>query len=741
MASVSAHFAMMMVAEQIQPALLSFAEDKQPQRCWDTIIKALERYPSLMWTQRVPPNQVGGHKKNRKGMGYSVGTAMMLGGKHVKVGYSYTKACAGNFGIHVTSEYAAASLAWNNTKSETQGLPPMASIFLEPIGGTHSNLFLRAVHAGIACDNITLAPQGTLDYDHIRLMSADLAKALDGLEWNVINPKVFERWPQILEIGMDVLNIRGSSDVSEHEGLLGIREAYKSYGGTDPEAAWNAAVESVVRVDPHWSGWAKSIMEFAKTVTDEQLQETTEMKSACIKTPLGVGANHGFCGGAYLSKVGTMNFPSTELKHYPAIRMACYHAQILSPISKTIDGKYSHMSTTDVLKLTVKSMLGKVDAANKLMSQARSKMQERIEENAALGANAKKVPKRTTMQAVFYNDCRLIYYLTGKGKGSKFDKEWKSLEDAYADFETDMKDIFDIADVDGAAAPQAPKPSVALPTAAQLDSFAHQLQMRKGMKVGATIVHNDNVNDVWEIVAIDDKHTELKLTGYRQEYLTENKCKKNVKNEVLAEEWKTVKIVVNPRKLDFGNMMPDMSIDLPIAAQKAKIVLAINELYESMKDMQGPMSVAIWEHPMTVCAKKKYAARELKLVPATYNILSQRQAFDAAASAKVAVGSFDLTVAGEKVDVSFGLCPMFNTKFHDDATKNRLWVAPYWQVPTDAKNKHYNMVISHVVTQGIKIPVMTNNRVLNIGDKLLLWNYKPAPADADSSANKKQKKS
>ena len=749
-----------MVSPKIDAALLQYAEDKMAVRAWEAVIKALWLFPCLIWMQTAPVTQVGAHHENRKGIGYQVSTAVSIGLKHIQAGYSYIKACFGNYAVHVNPEHAAASLRWNNEKGTNQGLVPMSSILLEPIGGTHTNVFLRAVLSLLECDNPTLAPSGRLDPEFLGSLSPDLARALSqGLEWTVINPAIFSRWPQLLQLGMDVLNMKHTSDVSELEGVLAMREGYRNNGappGPGPayDQAWSAAEASAKLLDPHWAGWSGHIRDFAKCVTDSQLKESAEFKNACVRTPKGVSSSHGYCGGAYLAKIASLSFQSKCLKSYPVLRMACYHAQIASPIQKCTDGKYDHMRPADLAKLTSKSKLEEVDAAQEMMNKARLMVASKVAELSASGISVAST-KQASMQAIFCNDCRLVYFLCGKGKGSRFDKDWKSLDEVWKDFQADLDGLGSSSSgVGGAAAPsssQVPSASVqpVLPSAAEMDSFSHQMQ-QKGWKKGQYLIRTHTENgekvepggDTWIITEASDSKVKLRLVSYKTAYIAEAKCRQEVILADLLKQWRQVNLRNEPSKLEFGTMLPCMGKQLPILCQKAHILLAVSELYVLHKEHQGPMAVDIWENPSMVVSKKKYSARELKLVPTSTSVSAHAEALGLGAT-KNFVGNWDLEVAGEICQFSFTLTPQHSTKMGNENAN--LWVAPYWQVNTSPDNKFHNMIISHEVIKGIKLPVMTNNKVLQAGDKLVLWNYKPpaAPAAAAAAAAppaKKQRK-
>ena len=203
-------------------------------------------------------------------------------------GYSYEKACAGAFAVHLSPGSSTYSkwLERNNELNQLMGLPTFTSMMLATFGGSHSSLALRACHAGLAHSSPSVAPSGRLDAKTLGDAHPGLEKALNsGLEWTVLHQDAIDRWPELATLGQKALNVRGAGDATEIEGLLTMQQCYAQAckDGFESKAAWDMAVEDALRAQPFWASWAKSIAKLAQVCSGELLQEARDFKSVMVK--------------------------------------------------------------------------------------------------------------------------------------------------------------------------------------------------------------------------------------------------------------------------------------------------------------------------------------------------------------------------------------------------------------------------------------------------------------------------
>ncbi len=306
--------------------------------------------PTLLWKLRAPPNAMAVHKDNRGGLGVSVAQACTDGLKHCVAGYSFRKACDG--------AWAVATLRGDEVidACANQGLPPLLSSCGMSFGASHQNTFLRCVLARLEIQKGKLAPTGRLDPSWMMQKWPGLKNALEsGIEWTFIHPAVAKRWPDIVRIGQKALNNRGTSEVSEIEGLLTIYEGYNVAvsNGKDEHEAWEASLVEAQRSDPFWSTWGKSLLSVCKTVSSEQVSEISEMKKVVAKTPEGAANTWGSLGGSYLSRVASLKWPGVV--QFQRVRAAALTTNIMSPLERIVDGKCCLLKAGDLTALTDKN--------------------------------------------------------------------------------------------------------------------------------------------------------------------------------------------------------------------------------------------------------------------------------------------------------------------------------------------------------------------------------------------------
>ena len=334
------------VAPKIDAGYEQYLKDGQQVKAWSTFVEIVSQEPCLFWKQHTPCTFVGVWPGNRGGMGVSVTQAITNGCNHIASGYSLAKASEDAWAVQSLQQTAAhlEAMTFNTELSKKQGLLPLSDLVLQSFGGTNNNVFLRAVKTGAPCTSKKIAPSGNLDAEKLSNESQHLADALkSGLEWNIVRGEVAKRWPSYISLGSNALNTRGTSEVSELEGMMTMQQTYKhpiEVLKHSPLVAGEIAVAEAIRSQPFWRGWASALLQLAMCVTPEQLKEAAQCKAAVVKVPDGVGNTYGFCGGQYLEKAASISFPNSLIQ-YPRIKMAAFTANILSPIDKIFDGKYS----------------------------------------------------------------------------------------------------------------------------------------------------------------------------------------------------------------------------------------------------------------------------------------------------------------------------------------------------------------------------------------------------------------
>ena len=195
-------------------------------------------------------------------------------------------------------------------------------------GGTHENVYLRAILDGLQCSDEFIAPSGYLDQQFLIGKWPGIEEALTkGLEWSVISYEVIkarkrrrrrgrrrrgrrrrstivyrlsfidddddvtEAFPQIIEIGYKALNRTDTSEVSELEGIMTMHSIFERIVkdmscevlAQQQKAAWDTAVQEATLTNPFWLSWAQALRKFASVVPKEIIEEARDMKVATFK--------------------------------------------------------------------------------------------------------------------------------------------------------------------------------------------------------------------------------------------------------------------------------------------------------------------------------------------------------------------------------------------------------------------------------------------------------------------------
>lgn len=290
--------ALELVAGDVQSALNNFKVDGQVVKAWDTIIDIVSQHRSLKWTQNYLPHFVACEPSNRGGVGIMLQDALSTASQHCTAGWSYTKACEGAWAVELkpNSKELADATAFTNRIAKSQSVARVDSPSVASFGGSHRNYFLRAAASGAPCTDNKLAPSGSLDAVELSKQHQGISRALEsGLVWNVLSIELVRKFPEIMTIGAAALNVRGTQDVSEMEGLCTIHSYLKIYeaAGMKPEDALNKAVEEAIRTEPFWAPWARSLGKFCQVTPAELVIEAKAMKASVVKVGDSKSNNHG----------------------------------------------------------------------------------------------------------------------------------------------------------------------------------------------------------------------------------------------------------------------------------------------------------------------------------------------------------------------------------------------------------------------------------------------------------------
>ena len=208
--------------------MLAQDEEQRGTMYWEKFLDMITKHGLCERDVQIPPDCVAVHEKNRSGFGLSATNMNIHAENIINEGFSWKKAsdvCA----IRVSEKSEKGAWAFNMMLVEhSQGLlPPLRLLRARSIGGTNTNGALRAFKAR-SITNSTKHKDELGRWNTPMLFSKDvnLNNASEkGLKWSLIDERVMDRYPDIIEYAIAVMNARTSADITEVEGMLAVYES------------------------------------------------------------------------------------------------------------------------------------------------------------------------------------------------------------------------------------------------------------------------------------------------------------------------------------------------------------------------------------------------------------------------------------------------------------------------------------------------------------------------------------
>ena len=694
------------VTNDITKVLSECKKSGQVVVAWGKLQDVLGKQPALMWKARVPPRFVGCSSENRGGMGFMASTAISNGVKHLDAGYSLCLADQGNWCTQVAQQDME-SAKFNNSLSDKQGLPHLLQTQVQTWGGTHQNVFLRCVLGEVEYYHPKWAPSGNFDPQHLIKEVPDLGKVLkDGLEYSIISSRLVKKFPEVVHIGSKALNIKGTAEISELEGMLHFSQAYGAalQSGSSEKDAAATAIAELHKIEPFWNGWAKSVGDFSKCVAKEQLIEAVGIKGI-IPVPVGMGPTYGHVGGAFLSKLANLTFMKT-LSSMPRLRLAAYLAQLYSPLDKVIDGKYGFLNTSDLTKLSTKALADIAMEAENILSAARDEVK------------VAEIPQKLKSQVILDLDASVIYIMIGgKMKMSRINSQAKTVQACYKIFQNTLAaHIFALT---GEGDPCKHDPSCdeiydehnAAALACVGNSVEHLSSglvhvSALGYTVGAFVKFvlkakggaSHSTKMLWKVASMNNEFANLTPTGSE----APNVDPVSVSLLELKETWALQKAPVEQHLMDISSFQFTTGMKLEFA--KAKVLMVMCEQANELLSLD---QFQIWGNPVMVKSKVKFTKGALKIPYITSSMrfekVDPRVTFLGAWKPAINQLGDIFEMGGQKYACTLGAPPKFNSLF---------------SIIPKAEPGSSNLQFSFLKAGDIRIPMLINSTVIKPGDEL-----------------------
>lgn len=378
---------------------------------WDEIIKILVDV-GLAWESQTAPEFVGVHPQNRSTLGVGGAESHDLGKKILKGGFSWRK-CADATAVEVDPLNSAEAESTNKDIVNLSAgmIPPLKQLKLLSIGGSHTNVFLRALNARAPTPISSLADaEGRLNTDAFAIKSSSLREAMTlGLKWRVLHHKCEKYWPKLVDFVQSGLNTEARGEQGEIEVMLAMRNMHNAAITSGKAPDWPKIQESVCHSMPPCAGYIAVLANYVKNNGGGPAGELLEELSAFQKGMGGEAAastsnSKRILGPEFMQKLSSLNW-GAGIK-MPFVVNACIKANLVAPDDRVTEG-------IGVAKLITCSHLSQIVHKN---ARDQVKEAEALMADARKLAGALKTPDALRVRAIGKLDVRLVLHILKLGK-------------------------------------------------------------------------------------------------------------------------------------------------------------------------------------------------------------------------------------------------------------------------------------------------------------------------------------
>ena len=287
------------------------------------------------WHARIAPREVGVDPENRDGYGVNGADVHALGHDIAHLGWDWAEVKGA---VCVEEAPASGHIRSFNEALATKS-PDLAPVEPETlrygsVASSHTNMFLRAVAAGVASEDPYCSRDGRLSLDKLRERDGEFAKAVEfGLTWLVLSHKVRHRFPKLLGLVQGARNAPAQIARREHEVQVMMRMQglasgqQRSSGSVD----WEAIRAAVLRSRPPCGNYIVELQAFVATcgggASGQFLQDLFHFHQACVNSERRVVKGWYFAALANIEMEGEI----------PFLKLALVKTQYSSPEEKLRD--------------------------------------------------------------------------------------------------------------------------------------------------------------------------------------------------------------------------------------------------------------------------------------------------------------------------------------------------------------------------------------------------------------------
>ena len=375
---------------------------------WDAIQGKLFE-AQLAWKSRVLPEFVGLHRLNRSKFGVAGADSHAHGADIITAGFSWRKASDAKAIEADAADAAQKEFNISLTSLSDRLIPELKQLKVLSIGGSHTNVLLRALKAKCRTSVERLRdPSGRLDPDMLTLRSPALKDAINGgLEWCIIHKDVPKIWPELVDVVQQALNTEARGGQSEIEVTMAMHVLMENAIRENKPPKWSQITKTAGYSMPACSPYLNVLAEFVKLNSGggELLEDIASFQ----KTPSADGSvqtqtSKRVSGSLFYAKVSGMTFGIAT--KCPYVQTALVKTNLVSPKNKVVDNLCQLILPSHIASFTSKANLERTLNIEKILAEGRKLA-------ADLGHN---LPRDVRVRAVGQLDARMITHVLKLGK-------------------------------------------------------------------------------------------------------------------------------------------------------------------------------------------------------------------------------------------------------------------------------------------------------------------------------------
>ena len=339
---------------------------------WEEVVELFFKH-HLAWKAHVQPDFVGVHPGNRSKFGVAGADSHVHGDKICQNGFSWKKASDAT-AIEADSQDIEEKQFNDELSALSDGLIPiLAMIKILSVGGSHTNMFLRALKArSRTCVERLMDETGHLNPDKVCVNNKKMKEALDkGLEWTIVHRDAPKVWPNLVDFMQKSLNTDARGGQSEVEVMMSMYRMMQVAIDRQQQPDWKRITASACHSLPQCTPYVNVLAEFVQknTAAGELLIELSKFRKAFAGEAAASASSKRILGSVFFSKVGAMNF-GVGIK-CPHVQIAHVKANLTSPKNKIVDNVCQLITSSHISIMTSKAVLPMTLQIDKIMTESR----------------------------------------------------------------------------------------------------------------------------------------------------------------------------------------------------------------------------------------------------------------------------------------------------------------------------------------------------------------------------------